>query len=224
MKIQDGLHEFGGVKCYIKTDPLHMKRRMWVLAKDGIVMFDDGSMTVDTRDESLELSDDDALLVWDESMDDKIFDIFGAIVKGLGGQMDSDRAYEMGRLEGENKILREWNEANMASTPYAPDPAVGPWNPNQQIYPNQPFIYGGGSSDGYKTITAPGTSGGLTYTSNSAGDGPSYQVDDNLVVGLGQDAHTTPYLTLDELTDIATKKMAKNKEKILLDQITGLVE
>lgn len=128
--MKPGLYEFGDAKVYIKESGMAHQYSLWLMYKDCIVTMDDGCMVMEQMDPAVELDEDDAFLTWDNTQDitTNVFEVFNALAIAMGGgNRSADDAYERGRLEGENKVLRDWNESLVGTTPsstgggYRPD-------------------------------------------------------------------------------------------------------
>lgn len=120
--MKEGVYEFGDARVVIKSAMMMDQYTLWLLYKDHVVTMDDGSMVLEKLDPSVQLDESYAFLTWEGSQDitTSVFELFNALAIAVGGgARDADDAYERGRLEGENKILREWNES-MSTKPYVP--------------------------------------------------------------------------------------------------------
>ena len=106
-------HQSGHWRAYIDTDPLGMEKRLFVMKEDAVARFiTDGGLVMYRRDESLSLTDSEAMMSWSEYFDEDIIDMWKAIGKALDVWSETPgRAYAQGLAEGEAKVLREWNES-----------------------------------------------------------------------------------------------------------------
>ena len=113
--IREGITEFGDAKVYVKREDSFDTYKMWVLFNEGLVTMDDGTIiVVAPPPEGHSLTDEEVFMSWSghESLNMSLLDVFGAVAHALGGHGGDLRdAYEKGRLEGENKTLREWNKS-----------------------------------------------------------------------------------------------------------------
>lgn len=150
--MKPGLYEFGDAKVYIRESVMARSFTLWLIYKDCIVTMDDGSMIMEKMEEGVELDPDDAFMTWEDTQDitANIFEVFNALAVAMGGGTRSaDDAYERGRLEGENKILKEWNQS-LASVTTTPAPFKVGSRPNT----TNPWTIGDSTSPPYATFPA----------------------------------------------------------------------
>lgn len=166
--MKPGLYEFGDAKVYIKESVMAHQYSLWLMYKDCIVTMDDGCMVMEKMDPAVELDEDDAFLTWDNTQDitTNVFEVFNALAIAMGGgNRSADDAYERGRLEGENKVLRDWNES-LVGTTTAPSGSK-PSRPNDDLdwtkYIKTPQPYTVPQQTWPYTI---GTGTGISYNTN----------------------------------------------------------
>lgn len=182
--MKPGLYEFGDAKVYIKQrDAFHDSYVMWLLYKDNLVTMDDGQMVLEPQEEGVALDEDDAFMSWtgSEEVTMSIFEIFNVLaIAGGGGNRSADDAYERGKLEGENKILKEWNQS-LTGTSTTPS-GGGSGRPNDDWTKYiKPF-------DHYQQPYRIGTGTGITYNTNQImGDATTKTVLDKIDDTLDED-------------------------------------
>ncbi len=107
-------HQSGHYRAYIEANPMRDEYTLYVMKEDYVVTISDTGVTaMRVPVDGIKLDPEtQSMMQWSGTVEDDIVDMWKAIGKALDVYSDEPgQAYKQGYAEGQNQVLRDWNEA-----------------------------------------------------------------------------------------------------------------